>query len=293
MSNLVPGQYRQVAVATVDFSLTGPRLEAFFLGREVYRRTRFVVVRRRDGGETAVVEVDKASEVPLMAPVTAVKVVAGPDECAYLMLADVDTAVPSSLAGAAREHAPGARCVVVEGRYHHINFIHEPAALRIRVTEVVPPLPAKLVDQAQRVLDVADDLPPIELVADVVDLRQLGLVGGQRYLLPCRGSGFSLEGVEFLDERPPRQDWTMVGCARSRSLHQWFYGDVPEDVVELCPRVRSVPADMPVLRKCCLLEDHNESDGGGVTVPWGASLDQVRQALAQLASVEVGSWLPV
>jgi hypothetical protein len=102
-----------------------------------------------------------------------------------------------------------------------------------------------------------------------------------------------MDGVEFLDERPPRQDWTMVGCARSRSLHQWFYGDLPAEVVELCPRVRSVPADMPVLRKCCLLEDHNETDGGGVTVPWGASLDQVRQALAQLASVEAGSWSPV
>jgi hypothetical protein len=290
MSNLVPGQYRQVAVATVDFSLTRPHLEEFFVGREVYRRTRFVVVRRRDGAEAAVVEVDKASEAPLMAPVTSMAVVAGPDECVYLKLDDVDTAVPSSLAAAARRHAPGARCVVVEGRYHHINFIHEPEPLRIRVTEVVPPLPAKLVDQAQRVLDVADDLPPIELVADVVDLRQLR---GQRFLLPCRGSGISMDGVEFLDERPPRQDWTMVGCARSRSLHQWFYGDLPAEVVELCPRVRSVPADMPVLRKCCLLEDHNETDGGGVTVPWGASLDQVRQALAQLASVEAGSWSPV
>jgi hypothetical protein len=53
-----------------------------------------------------------------------------------------------------------------------------------------------------------------------------------------------------------------------------------------------VPADMQVLRKCCLLEEHNERDDTGVVVPWGASLDLVREALGDLASVGVGSWSP-
>lgn len=288
MSNLVPSQYRQVSVTAVDFPLTPSSLVRFFLGREVYRRTRFIVVRGRR--ETAVLEVGKLDSSSLMAPATSVEVLATPSECAFVRLPDVDTAVPTSLARAARDHVPGARCVVVEGRYQHINFILDPAPLRIRVTEVIPPEPAKLVDQAQRVLDLAEDLPPIELVPDVVDLRLVP--GSGPYLLPCRGSGVALPSVAFLDERPPRQDWTMVGCARSRSLHQWFYGDLPADVIELCPRLRSVPADMPVLRKCCLLEDHNELQDGGVVVPWGASLDLVRQALSDLASVGVGSWSP-
>jgi hypothetical protein len=161
------------------------------------------------------------------------------------------------------------------------------------VTEVVPPLPAKLVDQAQRVLDVAEDLPPIELVPDVIDLGALaGDHPASRYLLPCRGSGFSGRAVDFLDERPPRQEWTLVGCARSRSLHQWFYGDLPADMVELCPRIRPVPPGLPVLRKCCLLEEHNERSDDGVVVPWGASLDLVRQALTDLSLDRVGAWSP-
>jgi hypothetical protein len=294
MSNMVPSQYRQVSVTKVDFALTPSSLVDFFLGREVYRRTRFIVVRGRGRGrgsavvETAVVQVGKLSDTALMAPVTSVEVLATPSECAFVCLPDIDTAVPTSLARAARDHAQGARCVVIEGRYHHISFILDPAPLRIRVTEVIPPEPAKLVDQAQRVLDLADDLPPIELVPDVVDLRLL--LDDSPFLLPCRGSGLAGSSVSFLDERPPRQEWTMVGCARSRSLHQWFYGDLPAEVIELCPRIRSVPDDMPVLRKCCLLETHNELEDGGVVVPWGASLDLVRQALSDLASVGVGSW---
>ncbi len=47
MANLVPGQYRKVSVATVDVPLTAAALTSHFLGREVYRHTRFVVVRHR------------------------------------------------------------------------------------------------------------------------------------------------------------------------------------------------------------------------------------------------------
>jgi hypothetical protein len=283
--NQVPDQYREVSVATVDFPLVVALLRAHFTGREVYRRTRFVVVRH--GADTAVVAVTKASEDRLMSVVTGVDVLALPDGCRYLTLPEVDTAVPSSLACAALRHGGGARCVVVQGRYQHVNFILDPAPLRVRVTEVVPPTPAKLVDQASRVLELAEDMAPIELVPDVIDLGDLiGRHPDPHYLLPCRGSGVAslLTEISFLDERPPRQDWTMVGCARSRALHQWFYGDVPP-TVELCPRLRPRPDGMATLTKCCLLETHIERDGNCVVVPWGASLELVRQALTTLAEI--------
>jgi hypothetical protein len=294
VTNLVPGEYRQVSVARVDFPLRPDRLVAHFAGREVYRRTRFIVV--RSGTDTAVVEVGKRSTEELLSPATSVEVLASPDESVWLDLPDVDTGVPSELADAACRHAPGARCVVVEGRYRHVSFILEPSPLRVRVADVVPPVPGKLADQAARVLAVAEDLPPIQLVPDMVDLSELA---GQwadrfdRFLLPCRGSGFSFPGrqVDFLDERPPRQEWVLFGCARSRALHRWFYGDLPE-TAELCPRLRSYPSGTPVLTKCCLLEDHSEVDGDAVVVPWGASLDLVREALETLATANHPSWSP-
>ncbi len=292
MINVVPGQYRVVSVATVDFALTEDNLRRHFMGREVYRRTRYIVVRHR--GDTAVVGVSKDGEDRLMSVVTGVDMLALPNVCHFLNLPDVDTGIPSSLAGAARRYASGAHCAVVQGRYEHVSFIIEPSPLAVRVTEVVPPAPAKLVDQAERVLALAEGLAPIELVPDVVDIAVLaGQRPAPRYLLPCRGSGVAIPGAEvaFLDERPPRQEWTLIGCARSRALHQWFYGDLP-DTIELCPRLRPRPPGTATLTKCCLLEDHNETNGDCVVVPWGATLELVGAGLATLASSGTAPWSP-
>jgi hypothetical protein len=293
-TNTVPGKYRQVSVATVDVPLSASALTEHFLGREVYRHTRFVVVRDR-AGATALVEVAKAASETLFAPVVRVNVRALPDECVYVDAPDVDTGVPSALAGVAAQHrAAGARCVVVHGRYDHVNFLLDPAPIRIRVADVVPPHPAKLADQATRLLSVAEDLPPLELVPEVVDMVDLARRRPARhYLVPCRASGIVLDGaaVSFLDERPPRADWTLIGCARSRAIHEWFYGDVP-DTVEMCPRRLFVPDERPLLTKCCLLENENSVEGNAVAVPWGASLALVRQGLAHLSTIAEPAWAP-
>lgn len=292
MANLVPGQYRKVSVATVDRPLTEKSLTEHFLGREVYRHTRFVVARSARGPGTAVVAVDHPEDGALFTPVKAVEVLALPPDCASVVAPEVDTGVPSAMAAVARDRAPGARCVVVEGRYRHVSFILDPQPIRIRVGDVEPPAPAKLIDQARRVLEVAEDLPPIELVPEVVDL--VDLAAGRpsaHYLLPCKGSGIKVEGaaVDFLDQHPPRQRWTLLGCARSRAIHEWFYGDVP-DTVDTCPRhLFQGPA---LLTKCCLLEDRNLDEPGVAVVPWGSSLELVKRALATLAAAEDPTWAP-
>jgi hypothetical protein len=185
------------------------------------------------------------------------------------------------------------RCVVVHGRYEHLSFILDPRPLRITVVEVVPPEPPKLLDQCRRVLEVADDLPPIELVAHLVDLRELAAGGGdgRDRLLPCRGSGITLEGVEvaYLDQHPQRRDWLLLGCERSREIHRWFYGG-DADSRDICPRRLQAPG--PVLTKCCLLEEHLEVEPGRVVVPWGASLELVHSGLREVARIAEPAWAP-
>jgi hypothetical protein len=291
MTNLVPRRYRDVSVAEVDHPLEAGSLRRHLLGREAYRRTRFIVARH--GTATAVVRVEREAAEPLFSPITAVEVLALPAECAFLHLPEVDTAVPSQLAAAAVEHAPGVRCVAVHGRYEHVSFILDPRPLRVSVLEVVPPQPPKLFDQARRILEVADDLPPIELVAQLVDLHELGADGGdaRERLLPCRGSGVTLDGreVAFLDERPPPGDRLLLGCERSREIHRWFYGEDAE-CRDICPRRLAAPT--PVLTKCCLLEEHIEAEAGRVTVPWGASLELVHDGLRAVARMAEPAWAP-
>lgn len=294
MRNLVPRRYREVAVAGVPGELSAEGLRRHFLGREAYRRTRYVVARR--GASTAVVEVTRAEDGPLFSPITGVRVLALPGECSLVEAPEVDTGVPTQLALAARELAPAARCVVVQGRYRHVSFIVEPAPIRVQVVEVVPPEPPKLLDQARRVLDVAEDLPPVELVPVLVDLAELARGRpAPRYLLPCRGSGIRLDGAEvrFLDERPEKEDWVLLGCDRSRELHRWFYREEAE-TVDLCPRrvAARAGAAMPVLTKCCLLEEHLEREGATVAVPWGASLDLVRAGLERVVATAEPAWSP-
>jgi hypothetical protein len=292
VSNLVPRRYRGVSVARVDVPLTEASLRDHFLGREAYRRTEYVVARWREAA--AVVLVTKASDDDLFSPIVSVEVLAGAGETAYVVAPDVDTGIPTQLSRTAFERAPGARCVIVQGRYEHVNFILDPAPVPVRVVEVVPPEPPKLIDQARRVLEVAEDLPPVELRPEVVDLLELAKHRpSHSYLLPCRGSGAAPPGAEvaYLDERPPRADWVLVGCERSRQIHRHVYGDEPPSV-ELCPRELAGPADEFTLTKCCLLEDRIEQDDRTVVVPWGASLAEVREGLGLLLSVAEPAWAP-
>ena len=197
---------------------------------------------------------------------------AGPDEVAFVDDPSVDTGNATQMARVAR-----ARVTVVQGRFEHVNFIVEPAPLRVRVLEVVPPEPPKLLEMARAVVAYDEDLPPVDLRFEPIDLRELAPAG--RTMYPCRCSG--LEG-DFLDAGPEEMgDWTLVGCERSRQIHAALYGAEPAARIDFCPRVVSAP-DGPTLMKCCLFERGVRRQGESVVVPWGAALEEVREALREL-----------
>jgi hypothetical protein len=283
--NTITRPYRGLSVQEVDVPLTELDLMPYLLGREVYRRTDYLVL--RNGGQAALVAVRKESTDPLFSPVVEARVLARPDEVAWIHSPGTDVGNATALAQAAAAH-PGARAYVVQGRYEHVNFIWQPAPVRIRVTEVVPPDPPKLYAMAEQVVAFDEDLPPVDLVLDAVDIGQLAADHpAARYLLPCRGSGVDLGGeVSFLDTRPAqRLDWLMVGCERSLQFHRHFYGDEPPRV-DICPRQRVEAApDGRTLAKCCLLERGIEVAGDLAVVPWGSNLDEIRSALRHLTGV--------
>ncbi|HKY77819.1 MAG TPA: hypothetical protein VJS45_16915, partial [Acidimicrobiia bacterium] len=212
----------------------GPVKEVL-LSREGYRRTEFIVLRQGDAA--ALVRIDFAAREALFNPITSVEWLAGPDDCVYVIRPDVDSANATALAEVALSLGSPAVCVV-EGLYQHVNFIVRAKPLEVRLIDVVPPGPARLLDLARQAITIDEDLPPVRLVPQLLDVRTLAGGGSQdeHYVLPCQGAGVDLPGtVDYLDQRPARADWTLVGCERSRQLHRWFYGDEPERQVELCP----------------------------------------------------------
>ncbi len=285
--NFVSLPYRQVSVQPYTGAMTEAAIVGHLRGRDSYRRTRFVILHQ--GSACAVAWVDRDSETPLFSPITEAGVLALPDTCLWLEDATVDTANPSALAAAALKHGAGDNStVVVRGMDGHVNFIHHPRPAKIRVVDVIPPEPAKLVRMAQHVLTYAD-LPAIQLVSENIDLRDLARQApeAEAYLIPCRASGLDFDvPTYFLDERPERHNWTMLACERSCQIHQHFYGETNAPRIDFCPRTRVQADGTPTLIKCCLLEDRIEVNEQCAVVPWGATLKHVQEALQALTATE-------
>ena len=301
--NVMPARYRQVSVASVP-SLSPDDLVARFTGREAYRRTRFVVARLAgEPDRCALVELARDGSDDLFSRAVAARVLAPAEECAYVRDDGADLGVAFHLARVA-ERSPDRSCVVVEGRYRHVSFLLNADPVRVTVVDVVPPEPSKLADQVARVLDSAEDLPPISVREWIVDSRSLVSEAGaelsEGLIVPCRGGGIEIEGVavSYLDERPSFVGSTLLGCERSQQIHRWFYGEEAARTIDWCPRrlMDEAPggavADAAglVLSRCCMLEEGLEQRDNTVMVPWGATLDEVRRALRLLAGSEDGKW---
>jgi hypothetical protein len=285
--NMITRPYRGLSVQDVDIPLIPSRIGALLRGRDIYRRTTFIIL--RNGPQAALAAVRPEHPGQLFSPVAEVRVLSGPATTLWINEPSADVGNASSLAATALAHRrDGILAYVVQGRFEHVNFIWQPAPLTVAVTEVIPPHPPKLLAMAEQVIAFDEDLPPITLALDAVDVHELmAATPAPRYLLPCRGSGVATsQELSFLDCHPPyHPDWVLIGCDRSRQFHQHFYGAEPRRV-DLCPKARA--ASLPgghVLTKCCLLERGVQIDGTTAVVPWGANLDEVRTALRALCGL--------
>ena len=283
--NFVPLPYRRVSFQPYTGAMTAADIENHISSREVYRRTD-VVILHNDRQEYAVVAVQRKPSQELFNRVDKVEILALPEDCIFLESPETDPANRSALAKLAVDnHVPSDKTLVVTGTFDHVNIIHHPDPLILRVVEVVPPEPPKLYHMVEQVLGYAD-LPPI-----VPRLEQIGLadlcqsVTPEAYLVPCRSGGLDDLGapVFFLDERPEkRENWTLVGCERSLQFHQHYYNDEPPQV-EMCPRRLVNRNTVKTILKCCLLEFDIEQEDELAVVPWGADLPMVERALRQVS----------
>lgn len=287
--NALTRPYRGLSVQEVDIPLGDESaILDYLVGRDAYRRTEWLLL--GNGDQHALVEIRKESNEPLMSPIIEALVLAGPDRTVWIDEPGTDVGNATAMAAAAAlSGRTDADAFAVKGRYEHVNAIWRPTPVRIVVTEVVPPEPAKLLEMARQAVAFDDELPPIDLVLDAVDIRHIAADNpAQQYLLPCRGSGVDLPApVAFLDTRPAgSDDWLLIGCERSMQFHRDFYGTDPRQV-DLCPhrRSRRLAESTLVLTKCCLLERGVEQHGNEMVVPWGSTLDEVRLALRMMTKL--------
>lgn len=282
--NLVELPYRGVSVQPYDGDMTEAAITAHLMGREAYRRTTMLVLRGKDDSY-AVAAIGPRDRGPLFASIDHVEVLALPETCRFVIDPETDCGNRSALARLAEKSGVGPDgTLICQGKYDHINFIHHPDPLVIRVVEVSPPDPPKLFHLIEHVLTYAD-LPPIKIELECIELRDLA--AGTRpksFLVPCRSGGLDDLGapVHFLDERPvAREEWVLIGCERSLQFHRHYYGDEPPRI-EMCPRAIAGKRNHLTMLKCCLLEFGIEKDGEVMVVPWGSDLATIEQALKEI-----------
>lgn len=286
--NVVELPYRGVSIQPYDGEMTEAAITVRLMGREAYRRTNVVVLRGADDAY-ALVAIGPRDRGPLFAPIDHVEVLALPEQCRFVVDPDTDCANPSALARLAAQSGVGPDgTLICQGKYDHVNFIHHPDPLVLRVIEVSPPDPPKLFHLIEHVLSYAD-LPPIKLELERIELRDLAAKADPKaFLVPCRSGGLDhlSAPVHFLDERPAiREDWTLIGCERSLQFHRHYYGDEPPRI-EMCPRAIAGKRNALTILKCCLLEFGIERDNNVMVVPWGSDLAMVEQALKEIVSHE-------
>jgi hypothetical protein len=241
-------------------------------GKEAWFETDYVVFRR--GDECAVARIDKTPPEELFCRISGVEVLSLPDTTRWVDDPSVDTGNASALAAKARVLGVGSSETLV------VSGLYEPIV--IDVFDLSPPDPPRLVDMTRRVLGYRS-FPPIVLRPHIQPMDELaGHVTGRALLFPCGISQLKRTlNAQYLDERPARQDWVLVGCERSRVIHHHFYGeDCPR--IELCPRHLFDPGDALALMRCCMVEKRIELCERVVFVPWGAELPLIEDAIAAL-----------
>jgi len=266
--------------------MTESAITAYFFGKEAYRRTHFVLLHDK-ASRHAIVAIDVADREAFFSQIIHVEVLALPERCVFVKDSGTDCANPSALAElAAKSGVDSDGALICEGMYDHINFIYRPDPIVIRVVEVTPPEPPKLMGLIQQVLRYAQ-LPPMRPILEPIDLRNLcSTIHPTDYLVPCRLGGLEDLGapVHFLDERPvQRRDWALIGCERSVQFHRHYYGDEPKRV-EMCPRKLARKNGELTILKCCLLEFDIEREGAMIIVPWGSDLAMIERALKEVVN---------
>ena len=140
-----------------------------------------------------------------------------------------------------------------------------------------------------------EDLPPVELVLDAVDVHDLAAanpaaalpaaVPGLRHRPRGTGRASSTPGPR------ERHDWTLIGCERSRAVPPALLrrraaagGPVPAQARRGGRAGARTAARRSVLTKCCLIERGLQVDGDTAVVPWGTTLDEVRDGAARAAA---------
>ncbi|MFQ5909817.1 MAG: hypothetical protein ACE5IJ_03745 [Thermoplasmata archaeon] len=271
---LIPAHCREVGLKDVDFPLTSENIQESWRGKRIYFRTKFLVL--KNGDDCSLLRIQSRPN-GILNEIESIDILSLPEETVWVEDPNVDVLNPSGLVQAALRHSE--KTVVVKGAFDHVSFVKDPETTSIRVFDVVPPRPPKLLSLVRKALDIqALDVPAV-IDEDILDLSDLAKdVTTEEVLLPCEGRITSEKRVLHLSRSPEVKDATLLGCELSKQVAKELYGrDLP--FIQMCPKRLVGQSEVPTIVKCCELQSGFEITGNVAVVPWGAREEDVVQAL--------------
>jgi len=140
--NFVPESFRQVSVQPYNGEMTEDDIRKHLVGKDAYRRTEYIILEQSE--TCAIAMISRPDDESLFSPIKDISLVVLPTTCVLAEDHTVDTANDTVLAAKAKELGLGKEStLIVRGQDDHVNFIHHPDPVRIRVVEVIPPKPPK------------------------------------------------------------------------------------------------------------------------------------------------------
>jgi hypothetical protein len=275
-----------VSLRKVSFSLSEEEIIKRASGKMAYAITNYMIL--TNGDEWAVMRIEKARGPGLFKRIEKVEVVSLPEDTVYVEDPTVDVLNPSVMVGIAEKE--GKETLIVKGKFEHVSFIHNEKSEPLKVFDVVPPNPPKLIELAERALGTGRICKPITIVPDILDLNELAQASVTTFtMFPCYTPGLSSgENALFLDQAPDISsigvdNITLIGCDLSLRTFISHYGKEPK-FIDMCPRKRSSSEEVvnKYLSRCCFIDEEYERRGDIACVSWGAKVSDVEEAILDL-----------
>jgi len=282
---MIPRHCGDVGIADVKFSLTESNLKKHFLHRKSYTRSKFYVV--NNGEDWAVVQVEKKPTRNLFQTIDSVKVLSTPDRTRFVKEPDIDVLQIGHLLRVQSRHPQD--LIIIQGRFDHISFIDVRLPVMIGLVDVVPPRPSKLQSFIKNML--GDEASMLNMVTHLIDIEEIAETAtGKKLMLPC-GSTYddfikkTKKQIFFLDKasklsKADLSSIDLIGCSLSKRIYEEIYGQQPK-LFNICPKESELAKkyDLPTISRCCKIKNDVEVDGNWISVPWGADICEVGEAI--------------
>lgn len=281
---MLPGHCKDVAVKEVHFELNSENISENIRGKSAYTRCEYYVLKHDD--KTAVIEITKEDGSELFRPITSHRIVSLPEETIYLKDETIDVINIPAMAEVSKRYPD--MTVVVEGKFGHVSFADKNSFVCMSVVDVVPPYPSKLSALVKTALESGMVEIPVTVEYENIDINELAENAVEDVILfPCKASGIKSGKKDYyLDQLPEiKEECVLIGCELSERIYNNVYKKEIKRI-EMCPNKLSPKDNKKKIVKCCRIRNGHRIEGNTAIVPWGATVQEVADAINGLFSEE-------